>query len=647
MAFLGKGKKQDMLQLAEELGINATLNMTVPSIKIAITNSEGYEEEFVKNLYETIIANGKRLEELERAEKMRLEELRAEKMRLEELVKEQALKEKELQLKFDLERFKIESGFRIQVKSGGLSAKICPTPEKSDSTWKDFTFEITNYLDEWLIGLEINTFQDLKDLMVVDQLKKRANASMKDHFLDNWANLKSATQIAELFDNYEDVRKVNSKPMDRWGRNDKILTYSGIKEKENRFGKTSPRLGASVPESTRERTFEKRVIQRCYHCNMPGHIKAGCPKLIKNKTTETLNNIEGNENPDFLNSYTTKGSVNGHEIDILRDTGATIDLVCAKYINPSSFSGENVWVKQPLSPELVCLPLAVVEISGNFGTVQTKAAVCGNHLNQHGRYLLGNKTAELIKGNLGYNFLPVEILNAVQTRSQVKAAREERGIDSGDAKKGEDEVIIVSSDAEDEILIPALQEYVPELALLRVTRENLINAQKNSEEIKPLYEQAASQVQVTNQVYSLEKELLVKNREDKLGNVVKSILLALRTVSHESTGYTPSELVYGKNLRTPETLVMEHWMEPEEEGDLVTEYMFKLINRLKRCQEVAINKMEEMQVKRKTWYDKNAVKREFKDGDLVLVLATSRANKLAVQWIGPGTILNKISKRTI
>ncbi|GFX51213.1 retrovirus-related Pol polyprotein from transposon 412 [Trichonephila clavipes] len=324
---------------------------------------------------------------------------------------------------------------------------------------------------------------------------------------------------------------------------------------------------------------------------------------------------------------------------------------------------------------------------------------------------------------------------------------------------------------------------------------------KNSEEIKSLYEQAASQVQVTNQVYSLEKELLVKNREDKLGNVMKlivvpeelrdpikslchegtsahlgitkskdklnryfywpncyrdmeqfvktcdqcqragkpndekkaplklvpviqevftklnidacgslpitskgnrylitaicmsskfpeaipmsdissvsvtdallnifsrmgfprekqcdqdagsewdkhlpSILLALRTVSLESTGYTPSELVYGKNLRTPETLVMEHWMEPEEEGDLVTEYMFKIINRLKRYQEIAINKMEEMQVKRKTWYDKNAVKREFKDGDLVLVLATSRANKLALQWIGPGTILNKISE---
>ncbi|GFW06397.1 CCHC-type domain-containing protein [Trichonephila clavipes] len=140
MAFLGKGKKQDMLQLAEELGINATLNMTVPSIKIAITNSEGYEEEFVKNLYKTVISNGKRLEDLERAVKMRLEELertekkrleeleraekmrleeleRTEKIRLEELVKEQALKEKELQLKFDLERFKIVSGFRVNDES--------------------------------------------------------------------------------------------------------------------------------------------------------------------------------------------------------------------------------------------------------------------------------------------------------------------------------------------------------------------------------------------------------------------------------------------------------------------------------------------------------------------------------------------------
>ncbi|GFV72819.1 hypothetical protein TNCV_1891711, partial [Trichonephila clavipes] len=63
-------KKQDMLQLAEELGINATLNMTVPSIKIAITNSEGYEEEFVKNLYVDYHCKWEKIRgKLERAEK--------------------------------------------------------------------------------------------------------------------------------------------------------------------------------------------------------------------------------------------------------------------------------------------------------------------------------------------------------------------------------------------------------------------------------------------------------------------------------------------------------------------------------------------------------------------------------------------------
>ncbi|GFT94745.1 hypothetical protein TNCV_4417221 [Trichonephila clavipes] len=86
-----------MLQHAQELGINATLNMTLPSIKIAINNSEGYEEEFVNNLYETIIENGKREEELERAEKMRLEELeRAEKMRLEELERAEKIRLQEI-----------------------------------------------------------------------------------------------------------------------------------------------------------------------------------------------------------------------------------------------------------------------------------------------------------------------------------------------------------------------------------------------------------------------------------------------------------------------------------------------------------------------------------------------------------------------
>ncbi|GBN72971.1 hypothetical protein AVEN_120543-1 [Araneus ventricosus] len=38
---------------------------------------------------------------------------------------------------------------------------------------------------------------------------------------------------------------------------------------------------------------------------------------------------------------------------------------------------------------------------------------------------------------------------------------------------------------------------------------------------------------------------------------IPAALFALRTIRHESIGFTPSELVYGRNLRTPVTLLYE------------------------------------------------------------------------------------------
>ncbi|GFV39369.1 retrovirus-related Pol polyprotein from transposon 412 [Trichonephila clavipes] len=42
-------------------------------------------------------------------------------------------------------------------------------------------------------------------------------------------------------------------------------------------------------------------------------------------------------------------------------------------------------------------------------------------------------------------------------------------------------------------------------------------------------------------------------------------LFALRTITHESSGFTPAELVHGKNLRTPITLLYKNWMGTTEE----------------------------------------------------------------------------------
>ena len=121
-------------------------------------------------------------------------------------------------------------------------------------------------------------------------------------------------------------------------------------------------------------------------------------------------------------------------------------------------------------------------------------------------------------------------------------------------------------------------------------------------------------------------------------------LLALRSVTHESIGISLAEIVHGKNLKLPETLIFEKWAKVTEEESPVTEYIFTLINRLKHYQDLAAEQMEASGEKSKTWYDKGAVEKSFKPGDKVLVINTSRPNKLSVNWTGPGTFESKLSE---
>ncbi|GBN46914.1 hypothetical protein AVEN_39316-1, partial [Araneus ventricosus] len=66
-----------------------------------------------------------------------------------------------------------------------------------------------------------------------------------------------------------------------------------------------------------------------------------------------------------------------------------------------------------------CLPLAEVEIKCELGHIKTKAAVVTN---DPGRYVLGNKTVQLLKDE---PFLNLGKINSIMTRSQTKRSSEE------------------------------------------------------------------------------------------------------------------------------------------------------------------------------------------------------------------------------
>ncbi|GFX35590.1 SCAN box domain-containing protein [Trichonephila clavipes] len=159
-------------------------------------------------------------------------------------------------------------------------------------------------------------------------------------------------------------------------------------------------------------------------CGSYSHLRPQCDKLKKNYETVASNETVKN-GTDVLAPYTSLGTVNGIEMPILRDTGATLDLICKKYVKPSMFINETVWIRTPLEETAVCLPMAEVELDCVFGHVITKAAVLRDSLDQ-GKYLLGYKTAALFEEVKKNKEIQVYMVNAVETRSQKKLTEESK-----------------------------------------------------------------------------------------------------------------------------------------------------------------------------------------------------------------------------
>lgn len=118
-------------------------------------------------------------------------------------------------------------------------------------------------------------------------------------------------------------------------------------------------------------------------------------------------------------------------------------------------------------------------------------------------------------------------------------------------------------------------------------------------------------------------------------------MFALRTVPHQSTGFCPAALVYGRCLRTPLKVIKEIW-EGREPNTQVVGYVLSLLNRMKLMQHIVESNMKQAQSRAKTHYDRHARHRAFHEGDKVMILRTSRKNKLQIHWDGPAIVKKKL-----
>ena len=130
-------------------------------------------------------------------------------------------------------------------------------------------------------------------------------------------------------------------------------------------------------------------------------------------------------------------------------------------------------------------------------------------------------------------------------------------------------------------------------------------------------------------------------------NWLPYLLFAYREVPQASTGFSPFELLYGRDVRGPLALLKETWMEEEDPPSQNTlTYVLQMRERLKNMAGLAQQNLEQAQQRQKSYYDRKAHARSFKVGDKVLVMLPSDSSKLLAKWQGPFEVTHRLGSTT-
>ena len=129
---------------------------------------------------------------------------------------------------------------------------------------------------------------------------------------------------------------------------------------------------------------------------------------------------------------------------------------------------------------------------------------------------------------------------------------------------------------------------------------------------------------------------------------VDYLLFSIREAPQESTGFSPFEMLYGRNLRGPLTLIKEEWLKnsPVNETRTVKQYMDKLRETLGKVREIAKQNLSSVQLDMKSLYDRKTKVRKFSKGDLVLAYFPLPGSPLKSKYHGPYKVLRNVNNNT-
>ena len=133
--------------------------------------------------------------------------------------------------------------------------------------------------------------------------------------------------------------------------------------------------------------------------------------------------------------------------------------------------------------------------------------------------------------------------------------------------------------------------------------------------------------------------------EGEWDDMLKFIMFSYRELPLSDYGFSPYELVFGRYVKGPLSLLFNDWWEAGENqaSPHVLDYMLNLREQVQAAINVVHQKKVDSQEKSKKWYDQKAREVNYEPGEEVLVLCTQPKKPLSLKYEGPYKILRKVS----
>ena len=166
----------------------------------------------------------------------------------------------------------------------------------------------------------------------------------------------------------------------------------------------------------------------------------------------------------------------------------------------------------------------------------------------------------------------------------------------------------------------------------------------NKTRTTPLHPQSDGMVERFNRTLEEHLSKVVDVHQKDWDQHIPSFLLAYRSAIHDTTGFTPARVLFGRELRLPCDL---KFGTPNEEHVEINDYVDGLKEKLLSIHDLTRKKIRLASDRMKARYDLKANSAGFHPGERVWLYnpqrKKGRSPKLAQEWEGPYTILSRLN----